>query len=66
MPLYKNGKVLVPAPATKTSSFEGVVSLVNVDTLYEALSNHLVKEFVDKLRLELREEPGLGTSPFFK
>lgn len=66
MPLYKNGKVLVPAPATKTSSFEGVVSLVNVDTLYDALSSHPVKEFVDKLCLELREGAKIGYIPFFQ
>jgi len=43
------------APATEKSSFGGVVTPVNVESLYQALSNHPEREFVDKLSSELRE-----------
>ena len=44
------------APATKKSSFGGVVTPVSVVNLYQALSNHPEREFVKKLCSELREE----------
>ena len=43
------------------SSFGGVVTPINVETLYQALSNHPDREFVNKLCSELREGLGLVT-----
>ena len=44
-----------------------MVSLVNVDTLYEALFNHPGTKFVVKnLCLELREGAKIGYIPFFR
>lgn len=48
------------ALATETSSFGGVVTPVNVDTLYQPLFNHPVKKFVNKLCLELMEGARIG------
>ena len=50
------------APATKKSSFGGVVTPVNVVNLYQALSIHPEREFVNKLCSELREEARIGYS----
>ena len=50
------------APATKKSSFGGVVTPVNVVNLYQALSNHPEREFVNKLCSELREGARIGYS----
>ena len=50
------------APATEKSSFGGIVTPVNVVNLYEALSNHPEREFVNKLCLELREGARIGYS----
>ena len=63
-PLPKVGKSLhsTTAPATETRSFGGVVTPVNVANLYQALFNHPVKEFVSKLRSDLREGAWTGYS----
>ena len=57
------------APATKKSSFGGVVTPVNVVNLYQALSNHPEREFINKRCSELREGARIGYSgprcPFF-
>ena len=51
------------APATVTSSFGGIVALVNVLNLQRALSNrHPNREFINKLCLELGEEAGMDHS----
>ena len=50
------------APAAEKSSFGGVVTPINVETLYQALSNHPDKEFVNKLCSELREGARIGYS----
>ena len=50
------------APATEKSSFGGVVTPVNVVTLYQALSNHPEREFVNKRCSELREGARIGYS----
>ena len=50
------------APATEKSSFGGVVTPVNVETLHQALSNHPDREFVNKLCSELREGARIGYS----
>ena len=54
--LPKSGKVTL-APKhlpPRKSSFGGVVTPINVESLYQALSNHPDKEFVNKLCSELR------------
>ena len=48
------------APATDKSSFGGVVTPVNVVTLYQALSNHPEREIVNKRCSELREGARIG------
>ena len=50
------------APATDKSSFGGVVTPVNVVTLYQALSNHPEREIVNKRCSELREGARIGYS----
>lgn len=50
------------APATEKSSFGGVVTPVNIVNLYQALSNHPEREFVNKLCSELREGARIGYS----
>lgn len=50
------------APASEKSSFGGVVTPVNVDSLYQALSHHPEREFVLKLCSELREGARIGYS----
>ena len=50
------------APATEKSIFGGVVTPVNVFNLYQALSNHPEREFVNKLCSELREGARIGYS----
>ena len=50
------------APATKKSSFGGVVTPVNVVNLYQALYIHPEREFVNKPCSELREEARIGYS----
>ena len=50
------------APATGKSSFGGTACPVNVPNLYQALSNHPEREFVNKLCSELREEARIGFS----
>ena len=47
-------------PATGKSSFGGVVTPINVETLYQPLSNHHDREFVNKLCSELRDGPRMG------
>ena len=49
-------------PATGTNSFGGVVTPVNVLFLYQALSNHPDKEYVNKLYSELQEGDRIGYS----
>ena len=50
------------APATEKSSFGGVVTPVNVVTLYQALANHPEREIVNKRCSELREGARIGYS----
>lgn len=50
------------APATEKRSFGGVVTPVNIVNLYQALSNHPEREFVNKLCSELREGARIGYS----
>ena len=50
------------APATEKNSFGGIVTPVNVETLYQALSDHPEREFVNKLCSELREGARIGYS----
>ena len=50
------------APATEKNSFGGIVTPVKVETLYQALSDHPEREFVNKLCLELREGARIGYS----
>ena len=50
------------APAIEKSSFGGVVTPINVETLYQALSNHRDREFVNKLCYELWEGAKIGYS----
>ena len=50
------------APATDKSSFGGVVTPVNVVTLYQALANHPEREIVNKRCSELREGARIGYS----
>ena len=50
------------APATEKNSFGGIVTPVNVETLYQALSDHPEREFVNKLCSELREGAKIGYS----
>ena len=57
------------APTTEKSSFGSVVTPVNVVNLYQALSNHPEREFINKRSSELREGARIGYSgprcPFF-
>ena len=50
------------ASTTAASSFEGLVTPVNVLNLQIALSNHPNREFVNKLCVELREGARIGYS----
>ena len=66
-PLHREGKLPPPppspkAPATEKNSFGGIVTPVKVETLYQALSDHPEREFVNKLCLELREGARIGYS----
>ena len=63
-PPHREGKSppSTKAPATEKNSFGGIVTPVNVETLYQALSDHPEREFVNKLCLELREGARIGYS----
>ena len=53
-PVWESPSPITTAPATKISSFGGVVTPVNVPILYQALSSHPEREFVHMLGTEGR------------